>query len=581
MGKRNKDFVLDPAKMFAEAYSKKKKEEDFLEKPLDIISFAKKINKPPHPAQEIILKFFYAGSRFNENLRIVEEDIELIKSWDLPQPWLLEGENSKLNMMEKHIKNFKEKPNENYFTDLVLVLGRRSGKSWLTSLITVYEAYKILTFYDPKEFFKIDDAIWIINTAVSAEQAKTIVFSTVKEFVHSCPFFEGRIKEEKEDRFVFYSDKDLDTVEKNREKELKREVKGSVIIQSGNSNSAALRGHTDAIVIYDEMAHYVDSSNKASARAVYEALSPSTINLRSFGEGRNVSISSPSSPTGYFHDTFKDAKTNNRAIVFQMPSWNVNPLIKRSDLEQEFRKNAEGANAEYGAVFRASAGDLYIPHKLIEDAQNRRESWYKRQNGVLGYEYYMHIDPATKFDRYSVMIAHKEFHYNYEIMSQQMHIVEDYSFARKPVSGEVLDPDDIMDNYVLPLFEKFNIVSVSSDAFFSLEQSKKLKNRGIYYRELSYNPAGKHKIYTTMRDYFINKRIILCNDDEQLVGELKNITVNNRKVIPSYIKQEDDRSFPDDDLVDCLGGIIYSIIQGAEGTTRLPRMCTVYTGARR
>jgi len=576
MSLRNKNPFIDPEDIF-QSFKKEKLKEKYSAKPLNIIDYAEKlVGEKLFDSQKIILKFFYAGTKFNEDLRITEYDLTVIKGWELEQSWIFNGEKNKLKAYNKNIVD-----KNSWFSDLVLILGRRSGKSYISSLIASYEAYKLICLKNPQKFYEISSgtSIWIINTAVNAEQAQTIIFSALREFIHKCPVFEGRIAKETVNSIYLYTDADLEENEKIK-KVGGRPKDGSVVVASGNSNSAALRGHTVAAVIYDEMAHYVTSDGKASAEEVYQALSPSTATFKPFGDGRNIVISSPDLPHGFFWDHYNNAKDLDSMMLFQLPTWDANPRFTKETFKDAIEGNEERAMAEYGAMFRSSAGNAFLPTELIDLAFNRRENWYMHKTGLTNYEYYMHIDPASNSDRYALMIAHPEYKYDTEARKNTMHVIEDLSLVFTAPPGGVIDPDDIMDIHILPLFKSFRIVSVTFDSMFSLEQQKKLRKSNINFRSISFNGANKNEIYSTMKDLFIQERITLCRDDSELRGELKNITINWTKTPPKISKNPNNKDFPNDDLPDCLGGVIHSMMTGATGRTKLPRTITVRTGIR-
>lgn len=585
--KKKVNNTFNASSIFDEAVKKLKKDEQrSTGEILDIISFSKNMLKIfPYDTQEIILKFTYAGTPYNEDLRITEKNIAIIKGWSLPNPWLTEGENSKINVLNRNIKNFKKDPRNSFFRDVIMVLGRRSGKSFISSLIAVYEAYKLIMMKDPKKHYVDADGrefkgeLWVINTAISEKQAKTIVFKNIREMIYDCPMFYGRIGKETEDMIYLLTDADI---EKNKiiKENGGKELPGNIVIACGNSNSSALRGHATVCVIYDEMAHYVKTDGTAAAEEVYTAIEPSCLTFYPWGAGRNIAISSPDLPSGFFFDHYNSAKTEDSMVMFQVPSWDANPNFTRESLQDKFNKNPDRAAAEYGAEFRRSGGNIWVPHNIIDEAITRRGGWCKHQQGHPGVAYYLHLDPAKNNDLWGVMVGHSEQKFDPNSRTFLHHIVEDYSRVFKAEPGGILDPDNIMDNFVLPLFQKFNIVGVSSDAFFSLEQQKKLMKHRINYREISYNGVNKNKIYETMRDFFVTGRISLCNDDAELQGELKNITIKHTRRNPIIQNNPNDKSFPNDDLVDCLGGIIDSVVKGAIGETRLPSIRTVMSSAR-
>lgn len=581
MIKSKKQFI-NPESIFTNAMKKVRKDEiESSKKFFDVISFAEEmLSLKLFPAQRIVLKMFYAGTKYNETIRLTDEEVQIVKDWSLPQTWIFEGERSKYKAYLNNIDNFSKNPSNNYFRELILILGRRSGKSWMSSLISVYEAYKLVSVPDPVAELGIGDGdIWIINTATTGLQAKTIIFKQIKKFVNKCPIFDGRICKDEDDLMILFTDADLKTNEKRKDQGLSA-LQGNVVLASGTSNSKALRGHSSSILVFDEMAHFVDTDGKASAGSTYQALQPSIANLLKFGEGRNVIISSPDLPSGFFYDHFEDKKTEDTALVFQIPTWDANPNVTRESLEPEFKSDPDKAAAEYGAQFRHNASSNFLPPIYIDEAMRRREGWNKKEQGGGYFHHYMHLDPAKNSDRWAVLIGHAEYRFDEATRKSLLWIVEDYSRTFAPPPGGVLDPDDLMDNFILPLFKKFNIISVTSDQFFSLEQQKKLIRNGHRFREYSFNGATKNKIYMTLKDFFINGRIVLCADDTDLGGELKNLRIDYTKNPPRISKTETDKTYPNDDLADCLGGVAYSICEGVQGTTRFPPSRLVNTGRR-
>ena len=94
--------------------------------------------------------------------------------------------------------------------------------------------------------------------------------------------------------------------------------------------------------------------------------------------------------------------------------------------------------------------------------------------------------------------------------------------------------------------------------------------------EIRFAGRQKNSIYDATRNLFLSNRIILCRDDAELEGELKNILVDHRRD-PPKIDKNTESQFPYDDLVDCLCGASHAITMGNEGITRLPKPRLVRT----
>ena len=579
---------------------KKEKAMDY-DKPLNILDFAEKLLAENLTAgQRVIMKFYYAGSRFNEDLRIDAKDLEVIKSFDIDQTWITHGEHCKLNWHAEYLNSSRREEEYNnrnqiyekvvrgefikeeelqfkplWFLDLILVLGRRSGKSYLSSLISSYEAYKLLMLKDPQKFYKTNAPIYIINTATSAEQAESIIFTEVKNFIKKCPAFDGRIGKNTQNELHILTDSDLEGYGVSKAED---HMQGKIILKSGSSNSAGLRGKTAIVVIYDEMAHFTETNGVGSGKEVYNALSRSSATFKILGDGRQIVLSSPYTPSGQFYDLYVDSKTEPSMLMFQVPTWNINPRVPKSILESEFRQDPELAATEYGAQFLRRSDSIYFSHEKVDLAMESGRMMQSKGNPA--YQYFLHIDAAETSDRYAFMLAHLESRFDRELRQNVQYVVEDYSKFIKPISGNHLDPDAIVDDYILPLFSKFNIVCVSFDGVFTREQRKKISYRCPSLLELRFAGKQKFDIYANTRNLLMSNRIELCAEDVELQGELKNIIVDHSRKHPTVDKNPDAKDFPHDDLVDCLCGVAYAMTLGREGAIRLPRVAIARTGVR-
>jgi hypothetical protein len=211
---------------------------------VDIITFCESpqlLNLPGNNfdlyiGQKIVLKGFYIGSLGNENLKITDEE------WQ----WLYERENvyeTRL-LIEKLKRQERTKGTPDFvrFQELTLVLGRRSSKTALTSIIAAYEAYKVLTIGngDPHTYYNIpfDKKIAIINVATAKKQAAEL-WDEIKARIRNSPFFAGRIEGDVADEINLFTARDM----RKREEGIGNlDIEGSVIMRCGHSNPKSLRG---------------------------------------------------------------------------------------------------------------------------------------------------------------------------------------------------------------------------------------------------------------------------------------------------------------------------------------------------
>jgi len=120
-------------------------------------------------------------------------------------------------------------PDKNY-RELVICAGMRSSKTYLASIICLFEAFKLLLLKDPAEHYGLSKGhkIFIINVATSEQQAKDTVFSQIESILKNSKWF-------------------MDFKPQIRHQEIRFPGK-NLIIRSEHSNSASLVGKTSKCV---------------------------------------------------------------------------------------------------------------------------------------------------------------------------------------------------------------------------------------------------------------------------------------------------------------------------------------------
>jgi hypothetical protein len=103
------------------------------------------------PMQKIVLKMFYRGSEGNEALKLDETEIEILRK-------IAEEEELDYKDEAGGFSQVIDKYNRGaQFSHMLLIMGRRSSKTMMVSIIAAYEAYKLLEAPDgnPQKKYKI------------------------------------------------------------------------------------------------------------------------------------------------------------------------------------------------------------------------------------------------------------------------------------------------------------------------------------------------------------------------------------------------------------------------------------------
>ncbi len=243
--------------------------------------------------------------------------------------------------------------------ELILVLGRRSGKSMLSSIISAYELYKLIAREYPQAYYGLlpSTEIRVLCIANDKEQAE-IVYGEINNHVQHVDYFQSSLKRNTQSFMKFRTKSDNERFKKDSQK-------ATISATFKSSIARGIRGRGCMACILDELAFFVNDG-KSSADQVYRAMTPS---LKQFSpkdpknrrtpigpsDGRMICISSPDAKDGLFYKLYELSKSggvaSSQMLMIQAPTWEVNPTVDESDYEVERAKDPRAFETEYGASF--------------------------------------------------------------------------------------------------------------------------------------------------------------------------------------------------------------------------------------
>jgi hypothetical protein len=254
-----------------------------------------------------------------------------------------------------------------FYRELLLACGRKGFKSLASTCILLFEVYKTLVLIkDPQEYYGLPNKKNIMYQLLAAnrEQATGISFDYLRSLASTSPYLNDKIKNTTNESLEFQK---------------------HLVIQVYNSSARGCRGQSSAVVIFDEIAWWIDTkSGNLSGDEIYYAVMPNLKILKHEGkqaDSKSILISSPSGRAGIFYDNFRSGNheiTIERTqesgsepwrCCFQLPTWALNPknafdcktcdhpdtplcnVCNSNDLRIDWKKNPERFEQEYGAVF--------------------------------------------------------------------------------------------------------------------------------------------------------------------------------------------------------------------------------------
>jgi hypothetical protein len=131
--------------------------------------------------------------------------------------------------------------------EVILQLGKGSGKDHCSSIAMCYIVYLLLCLKDPAAYYgrPKGEGIDLLNIAINADQAKNTFFKQFTNKIENCPWFEGKF--------------DLGTITCSFDK--------AVTVYSGHSEREAWEGYNFLVVILDEISGYALESSSGHQQA--------------------------------------------------------------------------------------------------------------------------------------------------------------------------------------------------------------------------------------------------------------------------------------------------------------------------
>ena len=396
--------------------------------------------------------------------------------------------------------------------EIILQLGKGSGKDFVSTVACAYIVYKLLCLKDPARYYgkPSGDAIDIINVAINAQQAKNVFFKGFKTKIEKSPWFAGK-----------YNAK-ADSVEFDK----------AITVYSGHSERESHEGLNLLLAVLDEISGFaseVGTGNEQgkTAENIYKAFRGSVdsrfpdlgkVVLLSFPryqgdfiskryedviaeketiEKKHIFIMNENLPHDDSNNQFEIAWEEDTIISYKVPkvlalkktTWDVNPTRKIDDFKLAFYTDLGDAMMRF-ACTPTFASDAFFKQKdklekcmtLRNPVDNFRrfdESFKPDPEKI----YYIHADLAQKHDKCAVAIAHVDKWVNIQVIKdyQQvapMVIVDAVAWWEPKAEGPV-NLSEVKQWIINLRRQGFNIGVVSFDRWQSFDIQQELKAVGI------------------------------------------------------------------------------------------------------
>ena len=474
---------------------------------------------------------------------IVEAMSQIYKKADLE---LLMGDVEGARYYDKYTKN-----------EIILQLGKGSGKDFTSTVACAYIVYKLLCLKDPARYFgkPSGDAIDLINVAINAQQAKNVFFKGFKTKIEKSPWFAGR-----------YNAK-VDSIEFDK----------TITVYSGHSERESHEGLNLLLAVLDEISGFaseVGTGNEQGKTAdnIYKAFR-GTVDSRFPDLGKVVLLSFPRYQGDFISQKYdsvisdKDVVHKSHKFVInplldetpdntlqieweedhiisykfpgvwalKRPTWEVNPTRSIDDFKIAFYTDLGDAMMRFLCMPTYSSDAFFKQKDKLEKCMTLRNPVDEFRRFDQGFvpdpnkTYYIHADLAQRHDKCAVAIAHVDKWVNLQVIKDYEQVapivVVDAVAWWEPKKEGPVNLSEVK-NWIINLRRLgFNIGKVTFDRWQSYDIQQELKAVNINTDTVSV--AKKH--YEDLAMLVYEERIVMPQIPLLLeeLSELK-IMKNNR-----------------------------------------------------
>ena len=376
---------------------------------------------------------------------------------------------------EKEGREYYQKYTDN---EVICMLGKGSGKDHCSRISIAYTAYILHCLRDPLNYYGKAHGVYIdlLNLAVNAQQAQRVFFEPLKNLLLSSPYFNEIGFEPRVSEIFFFS----------------RPVR----CFSGHSESEGWEGYEVLTVVLDEIAAFKtdaelkgETRSKGSASAIYN-MSKLSVMSRFPEVGKVILLSFPRYKGDFIEQRYYGAKEKKepKTWFIKAATWEVNPTIKREQLESEYIRNPVEAAARFecnppnmeDAYFR----DPELVRKAFmygEDPINEDGTFKKWFNSTDQHVRFIHVDLALKRDRAALSLVHSPGLREVKTLNgvEKLPVINvDLVYSWEAGINEEINFSSIR-QMIIDLCRKFDVAKVTFDRWQSIEMIQSLRSLTI------------------------------------------------------------------------------------------------------
>ncbi len=415
----------------------------------------------------------------------------------------------------------------NFYDELAINAGQRSGKSAVVTFISTYLLHKMLKLQNPNEVYGLMSSNVLHGTfvALTFGQAKENLWDPFYGNVLESPWFQGY-----NSMLLHFSQRRGDEIVKLKDEFINYKHR-RLLIYPASPDLRILRGRTRWLGAIDELGwfdNYAASNKvKVNATGTYAALGNSLRTVRSKAEklmkrgffdiptAYLLNISSPSSVRDKIMELVKKSQGSRKMYGISKATWELNPEITRDTLAEEFRKDPVGAMRDYGAQPPLSSnpfiGNVGTVLQCQGEKRNGIELIYSRKRSPDGtHKRFAKVSRIRQGGSPSVLAIDAGYSNN-SFAAAIAHLKDgipciDLLMEIQPKPGVPLSYRAIYDHAIKPIMENRNIQLVAADRWNSL---KILSDIEADFECETVQYSLRYTDFVGIKEYFEDSEIIL------------------------------------------------------------------------
>lgn len=385
----------------------------------------------------------------------------------------------------------KERSKESF-----VICGRRSGKSFISSIIAVYLAI----FKDWRQFLSAGERGYIFIIANDKSQAKII-----KDYVSG--IFQSSASFKK----LVLKDLTWEIVLKNQT---------SIMVKTASFRT--VRGYTLIAAILEEIAFWRSEESANPDKEILAAILPS---LATIPDSLLIGISTPYSRAGVLYDQFKRYYGKpGGPLIWKAATKIMNPTIDKEIIKKALKEDPSAARAEWEAEFRTDI-EAFMPTEFIEAVIIPERYELPKIEGV---NYFGFIDPSGgRQDSMTLGIAHEDKNTGKIILD----VIRE---ARPPFK-----PQYVVEDFAATL-KNYGITQVESDRYAGEWVNEAFRNHGIIVKP---SELSASELYLNFLPLVANGTVELLDNKRlkvQFAGLERRTRLGGKDLIAHYPGGHDD-----------------------------------------